>query len=153
MNRNSFEQLNILELKDSTMQSSSPSPAPQSILVVDDEKDILALYKMFIKIIGCDIVCFTNPVLAFEHYKQFHGSYSLIITDLRMPGMSGIEFAKCIREMNSEIKIYLITAYDIADIDSQQACKEAKFNIILEKPVDFLKLQKIIEQDLSLNTN
>ena len=132
------------------MQSSS---APQSILVVDDEKDILAIYKLFLKIIGCDTVCFTNPVLAFEHYKQFHGSYSLIITDLRMPGMSGIEFAKCIREVNSAIKIYLVTACDIADIENQQACQEAKFNIILEKPIDFLKLQKIIEQDLSLNTD
>ena len=141
------------------MQSSSSLPQPLSsapllsILVVDDEKDILALYKMFIKIGGYDIVSFSNPVLALEHYKESHGSCPLVITDLRMPGMTGIELAKKIRELNPAIKIYLITAYDISDIESQQACKEAKFNIILEKPVDFLKLQKIIEQDLSLNTN
>ena len=102
---------------------------------------------------GYELVCFTNPILAFENYKQFHEKYSLMITDFRMPDMSGIELAKKIRELSSTIKIYLITAYDIGDIKSQQACEEAKFNVILEKPVDFSKLQKIIETDLSLNTN
>ena len=44
--------------------------------------------------------------------------------------------------MNSAIKIYLVIAYDIPDIESQQACKEAKFDLILEKPVDLSALQK-----------
>lgn len=124
-----------------------------SILIVDDEKDIITLYKEFMIRVGYDAICFTNPVLAFEHYKQFPDKYSLIITDLRMPGMSGIELAKKVRELNSIVKIYLITAYDTGDIESQQACEEAKFNIILEKPLELFTLQKIIERDLSLNTN
>lgn len=135
------------------MQSSLQSSQLLSVLIVDDEKDILALYKMLIKIVGYEIVCFTNPVLALEHYKQYHDSCPLIITDLRMPGLTGIELAKSVREMNSAIKIYLITAYDISDIKSQQAYQEVKFDAILEKPIDFLKLQKMIERDLSMNTN
>lgn len=140
--------------------SSSPSSSPQppelapllSILVIDDEKDILALYKIFIKIAGYETICFTNPVLALEHYNHEQDRCSMIITDLRMPGMNGIELARKIREMNSAVKIYLITAYDTSEIESQQACQEARFDLILEKPIDFLKLKKMIEQDLSLNS-
>lgn len=97
-------------------------------------------------------MCFTDPISAIEHYQLFPDKYPLIITDLRMPRMSGIEFATKIRKFNSVVKIYLVTAFDISDIQNQQDCKEAKFNNILQKPLDLLNLQKIIEQDLSLST-
>jgi len=122
-----------------------------SILIVDDEKDILILYREIVKRIGCDAVCFTNPNSAFEHYQMFPDKYPLIITDWRMPSMTGIEFAKKIRKLNSIVKIYLITAFDTSGIQRQQDCNEAKFDNILEKPMDLLELQKLIEQDLSLS--
>jgi CheY-like chemotaxis protein len=126
--------------------------SPPSILIVDDEKDILILYKEIAKRIGCDVVCFTNPVSAFEHYRMFPNKYSLVITDLKMPGMCGIEFTKKIRKLNSTVKIYLVTAFDTSDIQRQQDCREAKFDNILEKPLELFTFQKIIEQDLSQGT-
>lgn len=121
-----------------------------SILIIDDEEDILVLYKEIAKRIGCDAVCFTDPVSAFKHYQQFPDNYPLIITDLRMPSLSGIELAKNIRKINSVVKIYLVTAFDTSDIQSRQDCKEAKFDSILEKPLDLFTFQKMIERDLSL---
>lgn len=86
---------------------SSPS---LSCLVVDDEQELANLYKEFIMKLGYDVISFTNPAIALEHYKQSIGRYSLILTDLRMPGMSGIELANKIRESNSKVKIFLVTA-------------------------------------------
>lgn len=101
------------------MQSSSSSTS-LSFLVVDDEQELANLYKEFIKGIGYEAVSFTNPILALEHYKQYLDKYSLILTDLRMPGMSGIELANKIPELNSEIEIFLTTAFDIEDIKNHK---------------------------------
>src|SRR6185312_1476539 len=56
---------------------------PLSILVVDDEVDISMLLKQFLLGLGINAVSFTNPLLAFEHLKNSHLNYSLIITDLK----------------------------------------------------------------------
>lgn len=121
---------------------------PLSILIVDDEEELAALYKEFIIKMGYDAVSFTNPQLAFEHYKQCVDKYSLIITDLRMPGMCGLELANKIRELNSAVKIFLITAFDIADIESQRAVGKAKFDKIIQKPIRFPMLKKSIDLDI-----
>ena len=126
------------------MQSSSSL----SFLVIDDEQELAHLYKEFIREIGYDVVSFTNPVLALEHYKQCFDKYSLIVTDLRMPGMSGIEFANKIRELNSKVKIFLTTAFDIADIKDYEDYQKAKIDKVLQKPIKFSTLKKFIEQDL-----
>ena len=104
---------------------------PLSILIVDDEEELAALYKEFIIKMGYNAVSFTNPQLAFEHYKQCVDKYSLIITDLRMPGMCGLELANKLRELNSAVKIFLITAFDVADIESRWAVGTAKIDAML----------------------
>ena len=72
-----------------------------------------ALFKEFLKNEGYDVVSFTDPVLALEYYKETADKHSLIITDLRMPGICGIDLAKSIREFDSKIKIFLMTAFDV----------------------------------------
>ncbi len=49
----------------------------------------LHLYKAFLKKEGYDVVSFTDPVLALEYHKETADKHSLIITDLRMPGICG----------------------------------------------------------------
>ena len=63
---------------------------PLSILVVDDEIDLGLILKQFLYRLGFNVVYFTNPSFAFEHLRNSNNDYALIITDLRMPGMSGI---------------------------------------------------------------
>ncbi len=122
---------------------------PLSILVVDDEVDIGFLMKQFLHDLGFNAVSFTCPLLAFEHLKNSHKNYSLIITDLRMPGMSGIDFANKIRkEISSSIKIFLITAFDISDLNDQPNFQTANIENIIQKPIKLSHLKKIINQTL-----
>jgi CheY-like chemotaxis protein len=124
-----------------------------SILIVDDEQELSTLYREFLLGMGLDaVVSFTNPLMAFEHYRHCADKYSLIITDLRMPGMDGIELANKIRELNSSVKIFLITAFDTADIESHESYKSAKINKILQKPIKLSLLRKIIEQNIEVVT-
>jgi DNA-binding NtrC family response regulator len=119
---------------------------PLTILIVDDEEELTTLYKEFVRTMGYDTVSFTNPRLALEHYKQRVDKYSLVITDLRMPGMCGLEFANKIRELNPSVKIFLITAFDIADIESKWAVGTAKIDKVIQKPIKLSMLKKTIDQ-------
>jgi CheY-like chemotaxis protein len=124
-----------------------------SILIVDDEQELSTLYREYLLEMGFDAVSFTNPLMAFEHYRQCADKYSLIITDLRMPGMDGIELANKIRKFDSSVKIFLITAFDIADIEGQEFYKPAKIDGTLQKPTKLSLLRKIIEQHIEVTVN
>jgi two-component system, cell cycle response regulator CpdR len=129
--------------------SSSPLlPPTPGIIVVDDESDLAFLYKQFITGLGFDVVSFTDSLLAFEHFKQNIDRYCLLITDLRMPGMNGIDLANKVREVNKTVKIFLVTAFATEDLENRQDFKAAKVDRIIQKPLKLSKLKEIIKQDI-----
>ena len=83
------------------------SLSARSIIVVDDELELASLFKTFLKNQGYNVVSFTDPVLALEYFKETADKHSLIITDLRMPGMCGIDLANKIREIRLQNKNFL----------------------------------------------
>ena len=93
----------------------SPLSSTFSVMVVDDEEELATLFDNFIKAIGFDSVSFISPLQALEHFEADPGKFSLVITDMRMPGMSGLELANKVRKLNDSIKIFLITAFEIDD--------------------------------------
>ena len=118
---------------------------PTSIMVVEDEKELASLFKAFLERMGYDTVTFTDPIMALEFFKQGTKEFSLILTDLRMPEMSGLEFAAEIRKFNEKIKIILITAFMVEDLMISETYKLAKINEIVQKPVKIAALREIID--------
>lgn len=119
---------------------------PRSIIVIDDELELASLYKTFLKNVGYDVVSFTDPVLALEYYKETPDKHSLIITDLRMPGICGIDLAKSIREFdrNSNTKIFLMTAFETKDLEDIEDFKNARIDRLIQKPIHFSDLREMI---------
>jgi DNA-binding response OmpR family regulator len=65
------------------------------VKVVDDDYDIAELVKMALQRDGFEnVFTFTDPLLALEHFKVNREDYSLVISDIRMPGLNGFEFAE-----------------------------------------------------------
>jgi CheY-like chemotaxis protein len=118
---------------------------PTSIMVVEDEKELASLFKAFLERMGYDTVAFTDPIMALEFFKQGTKEFSLILTDLRMPEMSGLELAVEIRKFNEKIKIILITAFMVEDLMISETYKLAKINEIVQKPVKIAALREIID--------
>ncbi len=118
---------------------------PTSIMVVEDEKELASLFKAFLERMGYDTVTFTDPIMALEFFKQGNKEFSLILTDLRMPEMSGLELAAEIRKFNEKIKIILITAFMVEDLMISETYKLAKINEIVQKPVKIAALREIID--------
>ena len=127
--------------------SSLSSP---SIIVIDDEIELASLFKEFLRKEGYTIVSFTDPVLAFEYYRETADKHSLIITDLRMPGICGIDLAKNVREINSKVKIFLMTAFDTADLKDNEDFKKAKIDRLIQKPIRFADLRQMINESLKV---
>ena len=93
-------------------------PGSLSILVVDDEEELSTLFQHAIEAMGLDAVSFTDPLQAFEYFKDNPNKIQLVITDLRMPGISGLELAKKVRELNDAVKIFLMTVFDTRDLEN-----------------------------------
>ena len=119
---------------------------PHSVMVVDDEPEIANLYEEFLRKSGFISTCFIDPLLALEHYNQNPNRYSLIITDLCMPSLDGIRFAKRIREFDTKIKILLNTAFYFNEMPDTEEYREAKLTELIQKPTRLSELrQRIIE--------
>lgn len=121
-----------------------------SVMVVDDEQELSTLFKDYLSTHGYDVVSFTNPILALEHFKSNSNGISLIITDLRMPGLNGIEFANKVRELNDNVKIFLITAFDIQDLVDKPGYLDSKIEKVIQKPIKLNQLRAIIDQTMQI---
>ncbi|MBI5663547.1 MAG: response regulator [Nitrospirae bacterium] len=83
---------------------------PEKLLIVDDEPDMLKLLSMIIREkTSYESVTTNNPLEAIDLAKQ--GGFDLIIADLKMPGLDGVELIDAIKRIDEDLPIIIITAY------------------------------------------
>lgn len=87
--------------------------ASLSVMVVDDEPDILKVVEIALVRWGYKVDGFTDPERALKQFKDHPSKYSLIITDVRMPTMSGVEFARNAKRIRPDIKVLVMTAFEV----------------------------------------
>jgi DNA-binding NtrC family response regulator len=85
------------------------------LLVVDDDSDIVQVLKLGLLKNRFLVNAFTNPEEALQSFKSNAESYCLMLSDVRMPGLSGIQLAKKVKEINPAVKTVLMTAFEIRD--------------------------------------
>ena len=85
------------------------------LLVVDDDSDIAQVLKMGLLKNGFLVNAFTNPEEALQSFKSNAESYCLVLSDVRMPKLSGIQLSKKVKEINPNVKVVLVTAFEIMD--------------------------------------
>jgi len=79
-------------------------------MLVDDDDNLRdTLAKLIAAISGVDVVSFPTGNQALRAYAAAPESYELVVSDLDMPGMSGIEFCRRIRELQPRLKVLLAT--------------------------------------------
>jgi DNA-binding NtrC family response regulator len=118
--------------------------------IVDDELDITQLYQdaIYGHISGISVVCFNNPVTALEHFIENKKDYALVISDLRMPNLNGLDLLSKIKMLNSNVRTILVSAYEVKEDEVfQKYTKEGNIDLFIEKPIpiDWLR-QKVREQ-------
>jgi response regulator RpfG family c-di-GMP phosphodiesterase len=127
--------------------------------LVDDEKDILELFSEYLTSNGFNIISFDNPVKALEYFYKNPNNCSLVITDYKLPQMSGIDLIKKIREKDPDYKIktIIISAF-LKDNLPYDKSYITMIDKILEKPVYLDRLKNEVQEliltiDIQKNKN
>jgi len=116
------------------------------VLALDDEFDIVTLIKQALQKYGFNIFAFTDPFMALWHFNLKVKDYSIVISDIRMPGMNGYEFVKKIKQIKTEVKVILMTAFEINDIDLSNHLPTIKIDAFIQKPLSIKQLRHIMER-------
>jgi CheY-like chemotaxis protein len=121
------------------------------VLVVDDEPDVEALFRQqfrrdlraqrFIM----DFASSASDALARVGSTIEH-SLILVLSDINMPGMTGLEMLPKIKQMRPEVPVIMITAY--GDADTRRKALENGATDLLTKPIDFVTLRQEIDARL-----
>ena len=121
-----------------------------NIMVVDDEIGIIKIIKRILKSnLQYNIISFTNPLEALEEYKN-RSDIDLILIDIMMPQLNGLELVNKIKQLNKAQKIIVMTAF--SSIQKERATKQLLVSNYITKP--FLSnnyLKDCIENTLQLN--
>jgi CheY-like chemotaxis protein len=97
---------------------------------------------------GFNIFAFTDPLMALEHFKLNIKDYNIVISDIRMPGMNGYEFVKKAKQFKKQVKVILVTAFEINDRGFYDTLRSVKIDMFVQKPLSINQLRQIIETSL-----
>jgi class 3 adenylate cyclase len=109
--------------------------ANKRVILVDDEQDILFTYKVFLET-DYDVTSFADPVFALNYIRNISNfNHLLIILDIRMKNLNGIQLHQQIKAIDPTIKILFVTALDILD-ELLSIVPGVSKDQIMRKPVD-----------------
>jgi DNA-binding response OmpR family regulator len=108
------------------------------VLVVDDEPDFIELLREFLTAKGYEVIAASNGEEALRKVKEDRPH--LILLDVRMPKMNGLEVLKQVREIDHEVGVIMVTAVNEEET-GRQALKLGAFDYIT-KPLDLKYLER-----------
>jgi DNA-binding NtrC family response regulator len=82
-----------------------------SILMLDDEFDIMSIFSLALERQGFHVIGFTEPFLALDDFQKNPERYWLIISDIRMPLIDGYQFIKRVKEVKPDVKVFFMSAF------------------------------------------
>ena len=112
------------------------------VMLVDDEIDIIGLFTEILTLNGISVRPFTNTEEALREFEQNHTYYKLVISDVRISPISGIEFIKKLREIDANIKVILMTAFEMERSQLREIDTDEFFN----KPIAMNNLVQIVKK-------
>jgi CheY-like chemotaxis protein len=131
------------------IRSYKKAKSTERILVVDNESDTALAIKIGLEEVGFGTDAFTNPLEAFEHFSRHPDDYFLVLSDIRMPLMSGFELVRQIRHMRSGIKVILMTAFEIDKSEFVKVFPSTIIDGIIQKPFSTSQLMDVILTEMS----
>jgi DNA-binding NtrC family response regulator len=119
---------------------------------VDDDIYISKLFDDALRenINGISVFSFTDPIIAFEHFVKNKENYVLVISDLRMPGLNGLELLKKVKSSNPKVRTILMSAYNFdEDLLFLKYMKEGIIDSSIDKPVTMNRLYQTVRDELN----
>lgn len=116
----------------------------KKVLVIDDDASLRRVMEMQLEEIGCDVATAANSNEALAALNEMMPA--LVITDLRIPGMSGMDLLKTLRADHPELTVIMVTAYGTVKT-AVEAMKAGAYDYIT-KPIDYEELALVVNRAL-----
>ena len=124
------------------------------VSVVDDDLNTTELFHVALSenIDGISVVSFNDPVIALEHFAANKDAYVLVISDLRMPGLNGLDYEKG-KDSNPKVRTILMSAYNFdEDLLFLKYMEEGIIDSSIDKPVTINRLCQRVRDELELSS-
>lgn len=132
-------------------QESAPPPAaaprPSVVLAVDDDAAVLEVVRAMLAALGHEVLATQSPEEALRMLESRGGAVDLLVTDLTMPVMTGIELAKEARRRAPSLRVVCCTGF--GDERAERLAKAAGVSAFLRKPVDLDTLEETVRATLA----
>ena len=117
-----------------------------TLMLVDDEKDIVTVFGSALRYSGFTVDSFVDPVQALSQFRPSY--YDLLLSDVKMPGMTGFELCQEIKKKDKQCKIVIMTAFEMYMKEIHEMYPLAPVDLVIHKPVSMKELVKGIEVQL-----
>ncbi len=118
----------------------------ERILLVDDEEQILFMEKQMLERLGYSVEIRTSSVEALKLFRFKPDNFDLVITDMTMPNMTGLELSKQLLSIRPYVPIILCTGY--SETITKEKAKAFGISAFVMKPITMNEISKIIRQVL-----
>jgi CheY-like chemotaxis protein len=119
-------------------------PPQLRVLFVDDEPQLVRLAQRTLAPFGHTVTSVSSPLEAVEAFRATPLDFDVVMTDLSMPGMSGIDLARAVRSERADVPIVLITGY--ADETDERAARDAGVTRLAVKASDARELTRLLAE-------
>jgi DNA-binding NtrC family response regulator len=114
-------------------------------MVVDNEKDALTVMVKALEAHGLNVVGYTDPNLALQHFADGGNSFDAIVSNVRMQGLTGFQLARKVKELHPQIKIVLMSSFELTRREFDKVMPSTSVDSFICKPFAISKLVQVIE--------
>ena len=124
----------VISLRHKEEENDDSAKPFAKLLIVDDDSDVVNVLKLGLPKNKFLIRAFDNPEEALEDFKSNSKSYRLMLSDVQMPTLTGIQLARKVKEINPDVKVVLMTSFEINDIESSLVFPSTHIDGFVQKP-------------------
>lgn len=123
----------------------------ERIMIIDDEQDIIDLAEETLTMYGYKITTFSDGVKAMQDFEKHPDDYELVITDMAMPNMTGLDITHKIKGIRPNLPIILCSGY--SEIINKEKSLALGISRYIQKPLIMDSLARVIRELLDNNTS
>jgi DNA-binding NtrC family response regulator len=122
------------------------------VSIVEDDLDISVLFQQALcgKIEGASVVSFNDPVTALKHYTKNKQQYAVVISDMRMSSINGLELLKKVKKLNPKIRTIIVTGFEFENNPVFETyLKQGIIDSFIVKPVRIDRLCQSVRDEFA----
>jgi DNA-binding NtrC family response regulator len=117
--------------------------------IVDDDSDISILFGDALSgIDGISVITFNDSLEALEHFTNNKEQYILVLCDLMMPRLNGLDLVKKIKEISPKTKTMITSGYEIEPSELQGNIKKGMIDKVIQKPISMNVLREEVKNQI-----